>query len=235
MAERGDVLINEVEYDPPQSGPDADFEWVEIYNPTDNTIELQGWTIADNHGNDPIPSLTLPAEGFAVIAATEEGFYTNSPDFDGIVVFLEDGRIGNRLNNDGDCLILKDSLGNVIDALSYGSDSSQSPHCSDVAEGHSLERSPPGGEFVDNSSPTPGQGLFPIATPTPSPISTLAPAFTPTPAPIETPVPTSTSSPTPQPPNEGASSSAVALRAVLIVIAIACLSIGLWLRRRSGK
>ena len=239
MAERGDVLINEVEYNPPQSGRDADFEWMEIYNPTDNTIELGGWTISDNYRSDPVPSLTLPAEGFAVIAATEEGFYANFPDFDGTVVFLQDGCIGSGLNNDGDRLILEDSMGNVIDAFSYGSDSSQSPHYSGVDEGHSLERSPPGGEFVDNSYPTPGQGLYPLPTPTPSATSTLVPTPTPTPTPLPmfttTPAPTPTSSPTPQPSNGGTSFSAVGVRAVLIVIAIACLGIGLWLRRRSRK
>lgn len=238
MAEEGDVLINEVEYDPPQSGPDADFEWMEIYNPTDNTIELGGWTVSDNLGCDPVPSLTLPAEGFAVIAATE-GFYTNFPDFDGNIVFLQDGRIGNGLNNDGDRLVLEDSMGNVIDAISYGDETSQSTYHSDVAAGHSLERSPPGGEFVDNSSPTPGKGLFILPTPAPSATSTLVPAPTPTPTPVPmfttTPAPTITSSPTPQPSNGGTSFSAVGVRAVLIVIAIACLGIGLWLRRRSRK
>ena len=238
-AERGDVLINEVEYNPPQSGRDADFEWMEIYNPTDNTIELGGWTISDNYRSDPVPSLTLPAEGFAVIAATEEGFYANFPDFDGTVVFLQDGCIGNGLNNDGDCLVLEDSMGNVIDAISYGDETSQSTYHSDVAAGHSLERSPPGGEFVDNPSPSPGQGLFILPTPTPSSTSTLVPTPTPTPTPLPmsttTPAPTITSSPTPQPSNGGTSFSAVGVRAVLIVIAIACLGIGFWLRRRSRK
>ena len=238
MAEEGDVLINEVEYNPPQSGPDADFEWMELYNPTDNTIELGGWTVSDNLGCDPVPSLTLLDGGFAVIATTE-GFYTNFPDFDGTIVFLQDSRIGNGLNNEGDCLILKDSMGNVIDAFSYGSDSSQSHHHSGVGEGHSLERSPPGGEFADNPSPTPGRGLYPLPTPAPSATSTLVPTPIPTPTSVPmfttTPAPTITSSPTPQTSNGGTSFSAVGVRAVLIVIAIACLGIGLWLRRRSRR
>jgi hypothetical protein len=237
-AERGDVLINEVQYNPTQSGPDADFEWVEIYNPTDDDIDLGGWTITDNHESDSIPSLVIPAECFAVVAATE-GIYTNYPELNCTLVFLQDGCIGNGLNNEGDCLILADALGNVIDAFSYGSDSSQSLHHSGVDEGHSLERSPPGGEFVDNQAPTPCQGLFVVPTPTPSATSTLMPTPTPTPTPApmvtSTPVPTLLSSPTPQPSNGGTSFSSTVLRAVIIVIAIACLGIGLWLRRRSRK
>jgi len=241
-ADTGDVLINEVQYDPPQSGhAEHDFEWAEVYNPTEGTIDLRGWTVSDNVEIDPIPSLALPPGGFAVIAASE-GFYTNSPDFEGTVVFVEDGRIGNGLSNAGDCLILEDGSGNVIDAISYGDDSSQGTYHSDVAEGHSVERSPPGGGLVDNPSPTPGQGLYPGGTPTPVSTSVVTPAPTPriTPSSTSTPAGTETAtaippaSPTPQG-GDGGASSGVALRAILIVAAIACLGIGFWLRRRSAK
>ena len=241
-ADAGDILINEVQYDPPQSGHEEHrFEWVELYNPTNNVIEIQGWSLTDNVESDLVPSLTLPQGGFAVIAASE-GFHANFPDFEGAVVFVQDGRIGNGLNNDGDCLILKDSSGDVIDAISYGDDSSSGTHHPGVAEGRSVERSPPGEGLVDNPSPTPGRGLYPAATPTP--FSTPGATLTPTPAPItpgtsmpagtETGTATPMASPTPQA-SGGGTDSALALRAILIVAAIACLGIGLWLRKRRGK
>jgi len=241
-ADTGDVLINEVHYDPPQSGhTEHDFEWAEVYNPTEGTVELQGWSVSDNVEIDLVPSLALPPGGFAVIAASE-GFYSNFPDFEGTVVFVEDGRIGNGLSNDGDCLILQDGSGNVIDAISYGDDSSLEAHHSDVAEGHSVERSPPGGGLVDNPHPTPGQGLYPGATPTPvstsavtpAPTPRLTPAGTSTPGGIETATTTPLASPTPQG-GDGGASSGTALRAILIVAAIAFLGIGFWFRRRSAK
>jgi hypothetical protein len=67
-------LINEVQYNPTQSGPDASFEWVEVFNCTAEIIILNGWSIRDNFGSDPISLLILPSNSLAVIAATGEGF-----------------------------------------------------------------------------------------------------------------------------------------------------------------
>ncbi len=164
-ASAGDVVINEVQYDP-VSTSEAGAEWLELFNTTDHEINLTGWRIADNFGSDEIPDLTLLPGGYAVVAATGEGFLANFPNFTGDIVFLFDGRIGNGLNNDGDCLVLQDGLGNNIDALSYGVDTTiMNPSCQTVAEGHSLERQPAGydtdqaSDFIDNPAPSPGQEL----------------------------------------------------------------------------
>jgi len=177
-----------------------------------------------------------------VIAATQD-FYTNFPDFTGTIVFIEDGQIGNGLNNDGDCLILEDSAATVIDALSYGdNDTIMLPPCQDVAAGHSLERQPAGldtdqaSDFVDNPVPTPGSGLaMPAPTPTPAPTSTPAPTptasptATPTIAPTATPTASPPSSPTPEdatpPPEESPAFSGTALRAIIITAALAFFAI----------
>ena len=231
-------MINELQYNPPQAGPDASFEWVELFNPTADTIQLIGWGIEDNTEYDTIPSLILPPNGFAVIAATED-FRTNFPGFDGSIVVIEDGSIGNGLSNEGDHLILMDSVGTIVDALSYGDDDTiMSPPCPKVAEGHSLERSPAGGEFVNNSDPTPGYGLALDATPTPT--TTPGPTASATVTPTATPTSSPPSSPTPQgttpPPEETAASPGVALRAILIVAALAFFVIAFMLiRRRRGK
>jgi len=230
-ANEGDVVINEVQYDPPQSGPDASFEWVELFNRTGETINLEGWRIRDNSESDSIPPLLLPPNDFAVIAAAEEGFYENFSHFAGRIVFLH-GAIGNGLSNDGDCIILEDSEGRVIDAISYGDDTSQSPHCPDIAWGHSLERSPPGGEFSDNPDPTPGYNLSPI--PTPAPTDTPVETQTPTIPPTET--------PTASPPggagtesSGGSGFSGLALRGVGIAMAIVIFGVLFWVTRRRGS
>jgi len=205
-------VINEVQYDPIQAGGDAAFEWLELLNRTAWTVDLTGWGIADNYGVDYIASLQLPPGGFAVIAAGD-GFYDDFPDFSGDIVFIADGRVGNGLNNGGDRLVLTDSTGKTIDALSYGDDASiMSPPCQGVAEGHSLERQPAGldtdqaSDFVDNGAPSPGYGLefaattsTPIPTPTPGPTATpiLAPVPRLTPTPMPTPTPTPTLTPVP--------------------------------------
>ncbi len=162
-----------------QSGPDAAYEWVELYNNASSPLELAGWTIDDNIATDSIPMVTIPANGFVIIAASE-GFYTNYPDSTATIVFIANGSIGNGLSNDGDRLILKDSAGTIIDQMSYGTDATVfDPSCPDVAAGHSLEREPTGydtdqaSDFVGRALPSPGGA--PIPTPTPTTTPTLPP------------------------------------------------------------
>ena len=121
--------------------------------------------------------LTLPSGAFAVVAGRVASFMVNFPGFSGLIVEMPDGTIGNGLGNTGDRLLLRDSRGVLIDALSYGDNTSVfDPPCPAVAAGHSLERRPAGydtgqaSDFVDNASPSPGQGLpaLPTATPTPT-------------------------------------------------------------------
>ena len=178
VANRSDILINEVQYNPRQSGSDTAYEWLELYNTCDHIVSLIGWGISDNYETDELPSLNLSANGLGVVAASEN-FSVNFPNYNGTIIFIADGRIGNGLGNGGDHLILKDSAGTVIDEISYGDDDSvTSPPWPEVADGHSLERVPCGGQFVDNKIPTPGSCLLiydPTPVPTPTPILTPTP------------------------------------------------------------
>jgi hypothetical protein len=158
------VKINEVLYDPAQPGDEAGNEWLELYNAGSEPVDLGDWTISDNGAGDRLPPLTLPPGAFAVIAASE-AFRSTYPAFDGSLLALDGGKIGNGLGDKGDRLILRDSAGRLADALSYGEDDTiLSPPASAVAGGHSLERSPPGhdtdsaADFVDNPRPSPGTG-----------------------------------------------------------------------------
>lgn len=173
IANRGDVVINEVQYNPPQSGSESGYEWFELYNTRDFAISLSGWRVSDNYSSDSIPSVNISPKGFAVVAASS-AFYENYPDYKGTVVFIDDGRIGNGLGNSGDSLILSDSDDNLVDALSYGEDDSiTSPPHAKVGEGHSMERCPAGGSFIDNSESTPGSGLNACSSiPEASPVAT---------------------------------------------------------------
>jgi hypothetical protein len=156
------VLINEVQYDPEPSGPDADWEWFEIYVATDTAISLSGWSVSDNSATTPLPDITISPHSFLVIAATDK-FLELFPGFTGEVVYMPDGKIGNGLSNSGDRLVLLDDQGMEVDSLSWGTDTSVfDPPCPDVASGHSLERVPWGhdtdqaDDFVDQENPTPG-------------------------------------------------------------------------------
>jgi hypothetical protein len=201
-AAAGDVLINEVYYDPLQTGTDASYEWFELLNRTSRTLDLTGWSVIDNHGSDDMPPLILPPGGLGVVAAGP-AFYDEFPSFHGSIAFIADGRIGNGLSNGGDRLSLLDPMGGVIDELSYGDDSAlMSPPCPGVDAGHSLERRLPGldtdqaSDFVENDEPTPAE-LWALPTPTPTPTPAPTPTLGETPSPAPTPAVSGTYGPTP--------------------------------------
>ncbi len=214
------LVIHEVLYDALAPGNDAAYEWFELQNRTGHPVSLAGWAVADNVARDDLPPIVLPPGGFAVIAARRANFLEDNPDFTGLLGELADGRIGNGLANEGDRLLLYDPLGNLIDALSYGSDTSVfNPSAPLVPPGHSLEREPnapdtdTAADFVERALPSPGHMPLPTptatatatATPTASPTATLmatpSPTFTPTrtPRPTHTPTPTRTATATATP------------------------------------
>jgi hypothetical protein len=160
----GDIVINEVLYDSIGEWPDADGEWVELYNRGDVAVDVAGWTLEDNRSSDVLPTLIIEPGGFGVVASTNR-FFEAHADFRGPVVVLR-GRIGNGLGNAGDRLYLKSPDGAVVDAISWGDDATVfDPPIPGVPAGHSIERAPAGrdtgraSDFVDNHSPTPGWGL----------------------------------------------------------------------------
>ena len=160
----GNIVINEVYYDAIQSGTDTNYEWVELYNPGGSSVNISEWVLEDNSTTDELPPSTIDSGEFLIVATTESGFTTNFPSFTGNVIYI--GPIGGGLSNTGDRLIIRDSEGVVVDSMSYGNNNSVwDPDCPDIAEGHSLERSPAGkdsntpGDFINQPSPTPGLGL----------------------------------------------------------------------------
>ena len=108
----GHVVISEVMYDPPQTGVDSDYEWVELFNPTGAAVDLSGWKLQDNSVQDLIPSFVLDPGQYLVVAATQTGFDANFPGFSGNLRSLENS-IGGGLSNTGDRVLLLDAGGNV--------------------------------------------------------------------------------------------------------------------------
>jgi hypothetical protein len=159
------VLISEVYYDVDDlhGASEPGFEWVELYNPTSEDVDLMGWSIGDAALSDALPDGTIiEAHSFLILAAT-----TTLSDFWDIptttpVVNLG-GAIGNGLGNAGDALALTDGALTIVDALSWGSDISVfDPAAVDVSEGSSLARSAldvdtdTAIDWVERDIPTPG-------------------------------------------------------------------------------
>ncbi len=106
-----DVVINEIMYAPSTGEP----EWVELYNRTASPINLKKWKFSDAASTVTITNLDkiIPANNYIVISRDSSilNFYNVGSE---IIVFSLPA-----LNNTGDAVVIKDSLGIVIDSLSF--------------------------------------------------------------------------------------------------------------------
>lgn len=78
--------------------PSSGSDWIEIYNPTANSLNLSGWTLSDSTSTIKTLTDSIPASGFSSVD------------------------VSNRLNNSGDRIYLKNPAGETIDSYSYSGD-----------------------------------------------------------------------------------------------------------------
>jgi hypothetical protein len=194
----GSVLITEVLYD--SAGIEPDQEWIELYNPGDLPISLtKVWlgdeeTLGGTEGMFRFPDgILLNGGQILVIANRASAFiqvYGRAPDFEfvssdaGVPDMIKDKQwaIGNiELTNNADEVLLRNVSGNVIDGVSWGTNSLLDPPAARVAAGHSLERRP---AFIDSGmaidwkdQPFPNPWEVDLTDPTPTP--TARPTNTP--------------------------------------------------------
>ena len=87
-------------------------EWVEIHNPTDQPIDLSGWTIGDAERRTALSGAIAPHSRFVIA--------TQQLDVGAADLIVD--RIGNGLNNDADTITLHDPSGELRFTISYGTD-----------------------------------------------------------------------------------------------------------------
>lgn len=110
-------IISEINYD---SSPDLDpGDWIEIYNPTDQTIDLQNWTL--KAGDEllfefPTGAYLYPIE-YLVVSQNMDQFLTVFPEINNLV-----GNLQNGLNDQGANLKLYNSSGICVDRVPYSED-----------------------------------------------------------------------------------------------------------------
>ena len=112
----GTVLITELLADPVNMS-DADGEWIELYNPTEVAIDLQGWHLES--GND-LPSPAFPP---LVIGPGDYLILARSPDPSKVGTVVPDHVYGDTiaLANTTDSLRLFDAGGLMVDQVAYSS------------------------------------------------------------------------------------------------------------------
>lgn len=152
------VVFSEVLYD--TLGEESDEEWIELYNPTSEDINISGLTIEDNAGSYTIPNeIMIASKDYLVIARNGTRFdelYEYPPD-------LSDLTLG--LNDNGDQLKLKDGS-DEIDMVAWeeGHEGAYPSWGLEADGGESIQRHPPEqdtddeDDWVINEDPDPDTG-----------------------------------------------------------------------------
>ncbi|MDW8327913.1 MAG: lamin tail domain-containing protein, partial [Anaerolineales bacterium] len=174
------IIINEVAWG--GTAASASDEWIELYNPNALGVNVTGWTLT---GSDGSPAITLSgviaAGGYFLLERTDDSTVS---DIAADLIYTGD------LNNNGETLILRDGLGNVIDTAN--ADGGSWPAGSGAPGYFSMERTAPtadtdanwhsnnglqrngldaNGQPLNGTPRRPNSAPLPTATPTP----TLAP------------------------------------------------------------
>jgi len=108
------LRITEVMPDPPQTGADWEYEWIEVTNVGSGVASLRGMALRDRQSTTPLPAgqnVQVAPGASAIIAGPRA-------DVDADVRLA--GPIGNGLGNQGDAVELLDASGQPVDALEYG-------------------------------------------------------------------------------------------------------------------
>ncbi len=109
-----DIVINEIFADPEPQLELPTAEYIELYNTTAVDIDITGFTLADaTSESEPFPSFILTAGEYIIII--DENVVDSFAGFTDLLLIPSLP----SLNNDGDDLVLKDALGNVIHNITY--------------------------------------------------------------------------------------------------------------------
>lgn len=114
--ERNDIVINEIMFDP----NDDNSEFIEFLNLSDDSVNVGGWEVVDENGNNyrlsQIP-LLVPGNSFFLLAADSLVLSKYGLDESFLKTIVGVSSLG--LVNTGELILLKDVKGNVIDSVWY--------------------------------------------------------------------------------------------------------------------
>ncbi len=193
------VVISEIQL----AGATASDEFVELYNPTDNTVDLTNWRLSKKTSTGTLSNLrttmsgTIPAHGY---------FLVTNPNYTGSVASdLAYSPTTSSIANDSTVILYSDAGITVVDKVGMGtaSDFETSAFASNPAASGSIRRiSETDNNAVDFELLTvsdPQNANSPIITSTPTVLPTNTPTVTPTQTPVITATPTVIPTPTQTP------------------------------------
>ncbi|MFN8638699.1 MAG: lamin tail domain-containing protein [Dehalococcoidia bacterium] len=167
------LRITELMPDPAESGPDGDFEWVELANLGGEARALEEYMLADNGGSVLLPALVLEPMEVVVVAAGRAALPST------VRAVTLAGGFSNGLGNAGDHLAIVGPGGVVIDGVSWGADRTYAigrPDLGAPGAGRSIvRRFADDGSFVEaaiSAHPSPGSIEDSLAAPGASGVGT---------------------------------------------------------------
>ncbi len=109
------IVINEINYNSSESFDSGD--WIELYNPTDEEINIGGWYFSDSDDAHKFyfPSETiLGVNQYIVLVENENAFTSLFPDVNNYI-----SEVGFGLSGSGEFMKIVDTNGQIIDSLTY--------------------------------------------------------------------------------------------------------------------
>jgi len=113
IATAGDIIINEIMADPSPSAGLPEAEYLELYNRSDKSINLQGWTISNGSTEGELPAFVISPDEYVIITQRSD-----SGSFVGLGNILVPGSWPSLVNTQDD-LGLRTNTGVLVDTLSY--------------------------------------------------------------------------------------------------------------------
>lgn len=140
-AEVSPLLVTQILYDPVES-PEDQYEWVEIYNRSSNTIDLTNWKIKDNNKENILVGL-LPTKTYLLIVSNKQIFLSKYANFSGLVFETAEKKIGNGLANTEDKILFFNEKEEIQDEVFWGEDSEWDNKFKSAVSGKSIFRTNP--------------------------------------------------------------------------------------------
>ncbi len=113
---RNDLVINEIMYDP---GTDNS-EFIEFLNLTSDTVNIGGWEVVDENGNNfKLSTIPLLVAGNSYFLLAADSLVISKYNLDELTLKTIVGVSSLGLVNTGELILLKDVKGNVIDSVFY--------------------------------------------------------------------------------------------------------------------
>ena len=110
-AKFNDIVINEIMYNPIDEQP----EWVELYNGSNDTIDIRNWSFADRNSNIDITNESTNIYPNEYFVLSEDESINEFYNIKSKIIYINLP----SLNNNGDDLDIFDQYNNVIDSVLY--------------------------------------------------------------------------------------------------------------------